>query len=197
MIYLQFELNGTDYFIMPTKIEDVPSMKRIRDQCLEFIHNDTAYTIPQMYEWFLTKNVRYLSIFSGSQENMIGYFRLNNFTKSSCWVGMDLAKEYRGKGIAAATYNVVLGVLNSYGINEFYLSVLQSNQHAVKLYKALGFVNLRASEGVTVRSGKSIGDFTMLKKLDAHDGVLSDDKKMAIQKVINTLNTKKIDAKKL
>lgn len=188
MIYINFELDGNNYYILPCKLDDIRDMKKIRDQCLEYIHDDKSYTYSEMVTWFLTKNVRYLSIFSGNQENMIGYFRLNNFTKNSCWVGMDLAKEYRGKGIAMATYNVVMSVLNSYGINEFYLSVLQSNQKAVKLYKALGFVNLRASEGVTIRSGKSIGDFTMIKKMDAYKENISNDKKILIQNIIKTLN---------
>ena len=190
MIYLSFELDKTNYYVLPTKLEDLEDMKVIRDQCLEYIHDNRSYPYVDMVSWFLTKNIRYLSVFSNTHDNMIGYFRLSDFKNNSCYVGMDLDENYRGKGIAVAIYNAVIDHLNNFGITDFYLRVLQSNVHAVKLYKSLGFEILSNRENVTKRNGKTIGDFLMLLKKSKQKIKISDDKKQRISKIIKTLNVR-------
>lgn len=188
MIYKQFRVNDVDLFLLPMKLEDLSRFKEIRDQCLNFIHNDKSYTYQETVNWFLIKNIRYLSLYT--TEKMIGYIRLETFSKS-CYIGMDLDPSFRGKSIAFSTYNAVMDELGKYGISQFCLRVLQNNEHAVKLYKALGFeIDVKGSqENVVIREGKKIGDFFMIKKVKGLKPVESAVKEN-IGEIINHLNSK-------
>lgn len=161
MLYKNFKVNELDLFLLPMKLEDLNRFKEIRDQCLEFIHDNKSYTYSETVKWFLGENIRYLSLYT--KDKMIGYVRLET-TTIGCFIGMDLDPEFRGKSIAFTTYNQVIEELNKYGITIFSLRVLQNNQHAVKLYKALGFEISSSTEGIVIRDGKSIGDFFMTRK---------------------------------
>ena len=89
-------------------------------------------------EWLKSTQSKYLSVID-ELDTVIGYFRLTNISNDHCFVGMDLHKEYRGKQIAVNTYNAVMTELKKYGICNFSLYVLSSNEHAIRLYNHIGF----------------------------------------------------------
>jgi len=188
MLYKNFKINEDDYFLLPMKLEDLGRFKEIRDQCLDFIHNNKSYTYSETIKWFLKNNIRYLSLYN--DKRMIGYVRLES-NDSVCTIGMDLDPEYRGKGIAFATYKITMDELNKYGITNFHLRVLQNNQHAVKLYKALGFEIIKTTENVVIRDGKSIGDFLMSRK-DKKLNPVNEKIKKPVGEIITHLKSKKI-----
>jgi ribosomal protein S18 acetylase RimI-like enzyme len=149
--------------IRPLVLSDLNDVKIIRDQCLVFIHDNKSYSLEETIMWFLKTLPHYLSV---TYENkVIGYFRLSNITSKTCYVGMDLHPEYRGKGIALKTYNIVIDELTKYGIDTFYLNVLSSNTHAIRLYEYIGF-NVVSNEGSIIRNDKDIIlNLLMIKKI--------------------------------
>ena len=130
-------LNLDELKIRPILVDDALAIKSVRDECLEYIHDSRSYTLEETIEWILFADSKYLTIL---QDNVvIGYFRLSYVLNVGCFVGMDLAKEHRGRGIAVKVYTLVLNQLVKYGIRQFYLRVLKSNTHAIRLYEYLGF----------------------------------------------------------
>lgn len=149
--------------IRPMVLNDLNDVKIIRDQCLEFIHDNKSYSLDETINWYLSTLPHYLSILFNTK--LVGYFRLSNITSSSCYVGMDLHHDYRGNGIALKTYNTVINELSKYGINTFYLNVLSNNTHAIRLYEYIGF-KILLNEGTIIRNNKStISNLLMCKIL--------------------------------
>jgi ribosomal protein S18 acetylase RimI-like enzyme len=134
--------------IRPLVLSDLNDVKIIRDQCLDFIHDNKSYSLDETINWYLNTLPHYLSVLYDTK--LVGYFRLTNITSNSCYVGMDLHLDYRGKGIALKTYNIVLEELSKYGIDTFYLKVLSNNTHAIRLYEYIGF-KIISNEGNIVR----------------------------------------------
>lgn len=149
MIYIN--RNGLE--IRPIAVSDALTIKLVRDECLEFIHDSKSYTLEETVQWILSADSKYLIVLENS--TAVGYFRLSNVTVTSCFVGMDLAKEHRGRGIAVNVYRVVLEELSKYGIKQFYLKVLKNNTHAIRLYKYLGFIEISDTDR----------DITMIKQI--------------------------------
>ena len=138
MIDIILSIKYTTYRIRPMILADLSEVKIIRDQCLPFIHDKVSYDLLATMEWLKTTESKYLSVIDES-DTVIGYFRLTEISKDHCFVGMDLHKEYRGKQIAVNTYNAVMTELKKYGICNFSLYVLSSNEHAIRLYNHIGF----------------------------------------------------------
>lgn len=129
-------------------LSDLKDVKVVRDQCLDFIHDNRSYSLGETVRWYLSTLPHYLSVLYGTE--LIGYFRLTDITSNSCYVGMDLHLDHRGKGIALSTYNTVIEELTKYGIDTFHLNVLSSNTHAIRLYEYIGF-KVISEEGIVIR----------------------------------------------
>lgn len=152
-----------DIEVRPMVLSDLDDIKIIRDQCLDFIHDDKSYNLDETINWFLKTLPHYLSVIYNNK--LIGYFRLNNITPNTCYIGMDLHSNYRGKGIALKTYSAVINELNKYGFNNFYLNVLSSNTHAIRLYEYIGF-KIIADEGIIIRrNGDTVSNLLMIKTI--------------------------------
>jgi len=149
--------------IRPMVLSDLNDVKIIRDQCLTFIHDDNSYSLNETIKWFLNNLPHYLSVIYNNK--LVGYFRLSKITSKSCYVGMDLHSNYRGKGIALKTYNIVINDLINYGINTFYLNVLNNNTHAIRLYEYIGF-KIITDEGIIIRkNGDTVSNLLMIKTI--------------------------------
>jgi ribosomal protein S18 acetylase RimI-like enzyme len=149
--------------IRPMVLSDLDDIKIIRDQCLTFIHDDKSYSLDETIKWFLNNLPHYLSIIY--DDKLVGYFRLSKITPNTCYVGMDLHSDYRGKGIALKTYNVVINDLTKYSINTFYLNVLSNNTHAIRLYEYIGFKTI-TDEGIIIRkNGDTVSNLLMIKTI--------------------------------
>lgn len=129
--------------IRPLTEEDLPSLLEIRNECREMLHDNREFTLDQTKIWFsnLSDNHKYWAIWDGSNNKLAGYFRLKylgNFPKT-VEIGMDLHKNYRGKGLAVVCYKQFFDILKESNIQRLKLKVLSTNQVAFNLYLKLGF----------------------------------------------------------
>jgi len=120
-------------------IHDVPFYNCVRNECCEYLHDPTTYTLPQAYEWF-SKNLNPFFMYELNNET-IGYFRTSDWTKDSCYIGMDIHKDYRGRKLAVSAYTEMIEHIktNYTDIQTLNLEVLSHNTRAYNLYKKLGF----------------------------------------------------------
>lgn len=156
-------LKVDDIDIRPMVLSDLDDVKTIRDQCLSFIHDDKSYSLEETIDWFLKTLPQYLSVVYDN--NVVGYFRLSKVLLNTCYVGMDLHPNYRGKGIALKTYNTVINELVKYKFDTFYLNVLSSNTHAIRLYEYIGFNVINDEGSIIRRNGDVVSNLLMIKKM--------------------------------
>lgn len=152
-----------DIVIRPLVLNDLNEVKVIRDQCLSFIHDDKSYSLDETIDWFLKTLPHYLSVVYNN--NVVGYFRLSKILSNTCYVGMDLHPNYRGKGIALKIYNAIISELTKYGFNTFYLNVLSSNTHAIRLYEYIGFKIISNEGDINRQNGDVVSNLLMVKKI--------------------------------
>lgn len=154
--------------------DDLPFLVSVRNECRAMLHDDSEFTLAQAQQWFDSKHPRFYIATEGGKP--IGYFRTSNWEEPNrrVYVGFDLHKDYRGKGLAQAAYRVFLRHLFvGCGMNKVSLEVLEHNERAMCLYQRLGF----ALEGVkrqdVWRDGRYLDNllFSMLKsEFNAHYG---------------------------
>lgn len=122
---------------------DIPFYNCVRNECAQFLHDPTTYTLPEAYEWYKTNQDPFF-IYEIDNE-MIGYFRTSNWKNHSCYVGMDIHKDYRGKKLAFDAYKLLFEYLGkNFYVDRFYLEVLETNTRALNLYKKLGFEQINS-----------------------------------------------------
>lgn len=128
--------------IKPLQREHVPFLNSVRNECSkEYLHDSRQFSLEDTYKWFdITKPDFYIVLLDGVS---IGYFRISNYseTNKNIYIGMDLHKDYRGKGHSFNAYvKFIPFILNKYNLNKISLEVLSTNTVAFNLYKKLGFV---------------------------------------------------------
>jgi len=129
--------------IRKLEIKDVPFYNCVRNECAQFLHDPTIYTLPEAYKWYKT-NQNPFFIYEINNE-MIGYFRTSKWENHSCYVGMDIHKDYRGKKLSFNAYQLLFNYLDkNFYVNKFYLEVLETNTRALNLYKKLGFKQINS-----------------------------------------------------
>lgn len=124
--------------------DDISFFNEVRNECSSFLHDTRTYTLEEAYAWF-EKNSLISPFFIYEQDGeKIGYFRTSNWTKNSCYLGMDIHKNFRGRGYAKEAYGEFFSFIrkNHSNINKFILEVIESNNVAYNLYKKLGFVEV-------------------------------------------------------
>ena len=85
---------------------------------------------------------RYVICNAENPDQIIGRLRIQNinFQHNNCEVGLDILKDYRGKGYGIKAYKMLLEFLfNHYNMNMVYLKVADFNPNAKKLYEKVGF----------------------------------------------------------
>jgi RimJ/RimL family protein N-acetyltransferase len=161
--------NTPKFNFRPMGIDDLVFFLEIRNDCCDFLEDNTRYHVDESREWFLREEPKFFMI--ENEGEIIGYFRTSNWNeeKHSVWVGADLHKAHRGKGLAKLAYDQFLKLLMKKGYNIFYLSVLSHNRVAHCLYKKLGFETISIEEKVKFREGKHIDRINMVltKKVKA------------------------------
>jgi RimJ/RimL family protein N-acetyltransferase len=127
----------------PIEFNDCAFLNEIRNECAaEYLHNSSTYPLEQTQKWFHTLDVPYYTVFNDNDK--IGYFRLSNYSKihRNIYIGMDLHKDFRGKGLAYESYcRFIPFLIKQYNLHKISLEVLVSNQRAYNLYLKLGFVH--------------------------------------------------------
>ncbi|MFA5207179.1 MAG: GNAT family protein [Candidatus Paceibacterota bacterium] len=124
------------------KFDDLSFLNEVRNECCEeYLHDSDKYTLKQTIDWFnKTKPMFWMIKFLG--EN-VGYFRTSNYSikNKNIYIGADLHKDYRGMGIAYASYCIFIPILfNKLNLHKISLEVLETNIRAISLYKKIGFI---------------------------------------------------------
>lgn len=143
MVILNLSWKNYKLCIQPLLFEDLSNFKRVRDNCLLYLHNPRSYSLEETQQWYFrfSDAQRYLSI--TLDDLFVGYVRISKISiisnKMSCWIGMDLSTDIQGRGLGTFIYKVLFSILQSAGFTSVYLSVLTQNSRALHLYKKLGF----------------------------------------------------------
>jgi len=147
--------------------KDISFFLEVRNECRKHLDNDRKYTLTECTEWFWNKKLDVLIIeYNGDK---IGYFRTSDvdLKNKSIWVGADLHKDFRGRGLSKKMYRQFFDDLYEEGFDTFILNVLEINNRAVSLYKKLGFKEESVKNNTVIRSdGKSYNRIRMRLKYE-------------------------------
>jgi len=136
---------------------DLEFVNEVRNDCAPFLHDPRTFTLEETKEWFKTKPQWWIIWKDGQR---IGYFRTSNYKGRSIYIGADLHKDYRGKGLGYQSYREFLPYLvYFFKLRTLYLEVLETNKTAISLYEKLGFVKF--GENKILRNGASIKSIVM------------------------------------
>jgi len=147
--------------------KDIPFFLEVRNECRNYLDNDKKYTLSECSKWFWNKKLNVFIIeYNGDK---IGYFRTSDvdLKNKSIWVGADLHKDFRGRGLSKKMYRQFFDDLYEEGFDTFILNVLEINNRAVSLYKKLGFKEESVKNNTVIRSdGKSYNRIRMRLKYE-------------------------------
>jgi len=128
--------------IVELKRDDIPFLNGIRNECAEdYLHDSRTFSVDETYKWFDKNNPEYYVIEYDTCK--IGYFRTSNYSiaNHNIYIGADLHRDWRGKGLAYKAYRVFIPFLfDKHSLNKISLEVLSTNIVAKNLYRKLGFV---------------------------------------------------------
>lgn len=142
---------------------DLEFLVEVRNECRHFLHNATEFSLEECKDWFKRTNPRFYVI--ENDKTRIGYFRTSEWQQDSCWVGGDLHKDYRGKGLMKAAYFELFEKLKHLNVKTVFLSVLSFNEVAFNLYKKLGFQTLSITDVQQSGTNKLTNSIQMVKEL--------------------------------
>jgi RimJ/RimL family protein N-acetyltransferase len=153
-------------------LDDLPFLIEVRNDCREFLHDNRLFTLTECERWFRETKpdfriIRYC-------DERIGYFRISNYDpeEGSIYIGADLHKNFRGKGLARRAYETFLPLVkNSYRVSVFKLEVLSHNIVAHALYQKLDFAEIDRKKGFTIRNGVPVDSIVMQKRLPANGSI--------------------------
>jgi ribosomal protein S18 acetylase RimI-like enzyme len=124
-------------------------------------------------EQFVTDNlerggVQFFAL--GDGEQVVGWCNVNRHHtegyRHSGDLGIGLLPDYRGRGIGARLALTAISAARVNGIERIELEVWASNQHAIALYRQLGFVEERLKRRARLLGGRS-HDIVEMALLDA------------------------------
>jgi RimJ/RimL family protein N-acetyltransferase len=144
---------------------DLSFLVEVRNECRDMLHNDAEFSLAEANEWFDRERPRFYIITNNAAP--IGYFRTSNWDDQNrhVYVGCDLHKDCRGKGLAQQAYPVFLRFLfERSGINKVSLEVLEHNIRGRRLYDSLGF-KLESVRRQDVHRGGRYLDSTLMSML--------------------------------
>src|SRR5688572_16435099 len=147
---------------------DLSFLVEVRNECRDMLHNDAEFSLAEAREWFDRERPRFYII--TDKDAPIGYFRTSNWDDRNrhVYVGCDLHKDYRGKGLAQQAYHTFLRFLfEELGMNKVSLEVLEHNERARRLYDRLGFKLEDVRRQVVYRGGRYLDSRLMtMSRLD-------------------------------
>lgn len=135
--------------VRPTEPQDAYKICGNRNgDCVEYLHDPNMYSVHQTTKWIenLPKTSKRFTIVNNDDgwnfNWYIGCIRVDHIDEPNhnCYVGMDIATEYRGKGLSYEIYKWLFDYLfNDLNMHVLYLEVLATNERAAHIYKKLGF----------------------------------------------------------
>ena len=147
----------------PLSRDDVPFLTEVRNECAEqYLHTSAKFSLDDAYKWFDKTQPMFYTILYNDVK--IGYFRVTNYSEvnRNLYIGADLHKDYRGKGLAYEAYRLFIPfVIKQYNLHKVSLEVLASNVRAYNLYIKLGFVNEGVKREEVYKNGDFVGSIVM------------------------------------
>lgn len=152
--------------------EEVKILNKIRNLCVDYLHNSKKFTLEESYDWFDKTSPNFFSIYYNQE--MIGYFRISNFSieNKNLYIGADLHPQYWNRGLGFESYKKMIPFLfNEYNLNKISLEVLVTNHRAISLYKKLGFKEEGIKREEIFKDGQYVDSIIMsiLKKETNYD----------------------------
>lgn len=149
------------------ELDDLLFLCEVRNECsYEYLHNSNTFSLSEAIVWFENTNPIFYII--EYFDKKIGYFRTSNFNEESksIYIGCDLHKDYRGKGLGYLSYLHFIPILfEELNVNTLNLEVLSTNERAKNLYKKLGFKNIVSMNTPFIKNGQEIiSEFWKLDK---------------------------------
>lgn len=147
--------------------EDLDFFISIRNECAnDFLHDSRIFTIEDAKKWFANSNPKYYIINYNSTD--IGYFRTSNYSEvnQNIYIGCDLHKEWRGKGLSYLAYlEFIPSLFQNLNLHKISLEVLSTNVVAYNLYKKIGFIEEGRKRDEIFKQNKWVDSIIMsLKK---------------------------------
>ncbi len=125
----------------PIRQDDLQFLCEVRNECaVEYLHDSRTFTLEETIKWFENTHPKFWIIWYGGHR--IGYFRTSNYSEvnHNIYIGADLHKDFRGKGLAYESYCRFMPILfKELNLHKISLEVLETNTRAINLYKKLGF----------------------------------------------------------
>ena len=85
-----------------------------------------------------------------------------DFVNRSMCVGGDIAEEFAGQGHGKIMYEMIFKLgFDTWGMNRLWLSVLESNNRAINLYKKMGFIDEGVQRKAIYKDGKYLDYLNM------------------------------------
>jgi RimJ/RimL family protein N-acetyltransferase len=144
------------------RTEDAASINRIRNQSVQYLHDNTTFSIESTIQWMEKEHPDWYAILCDGE--MVGYFRISNQSAPSrnLYIGADIDESHRGKGIGYESYIIMMERLfKERQLNKISLEVLGNNDRAFHLYRKLGFSVEGAKRQEVWRDGSWIDSIIM------------------------------------
>ena len=90
------------------RTEDAASINRIRNQSVQYLHDNTTFSIESTIQWMEKEHPDWYAIICDGE--MVGYFRISNQSAASrnLYIGADIDESHRGKGIGYESYIIMM-----------------------------------------------------------------------------------------
>jgi diamine N-acetyltransferase len=136
-------LSDGSLVLSPTSLDDTDFILKLRNDPEVF---QQLFSDPPLYdlhhrEWLKNKpnDLDFIIENNGQKAGRIRIYNLD-YRHQKCEYGIEISKEYRGKGVAKkASILLIDYVFSNLPIRKIYLHVFEDNTRAIKLYEELGF----------------------------------------------------------
>jgi dTDP-glucose 4,6-dehydratase len=127
-------------FIRKMEISDLEFFNRVRNECVQYLHDRNKYSLDETISWFKTKKPEYFILENNNEK--IGYFRTTE-ENGEYFIGLDIDEKFRGKKLAVPAYEIFIKNINR---KEIFLYVDEKNIRAYNLYIKLGFKKMKKTK---------------------------------------------------
>lgn len=132
------------------------------------LHDPMSYSLTKVEEWVagIIKSPTSKRLIAVDSKTGIsaGLIRIDNISllNNNCYLGLDIHKMFRGKGLSKEIYHeVIKWLFNVMNMETIYLEVLNTNKRAIAIYESLGFKKCGSFKNKIVRNNKKISSNIM------------------------------------
>jgi len=157
----------------PVEKGDLDQIRALRNENSTWIHLTDPRPLSEADQtaWLSSLTLRsgkFYFVVSGEDLPFIGLVRMDEYDQihRSIRVGADVSPDLRGKGYGIAIYEAIkLYCFKTLGVHRIWLEVLETNQHAKRLYEKQGFITEGRLRDAVFRDGKYV-DYIIMSILE-------------------------------